>query len=113
MSVRENNYKWISTLRGFAALLVFTAHLPIPLPHVVNFAIGRTGVALFFLIMGVIILVLGIYVDLIVCIVGGAFELAIGLALGIYALVKRFAKVHLSDNEVETRILRQGVPEIE
>ena len=52
MSVRENNYKWISTLRGFAALLVFTAHLPIPLPHVVNFAIGRTGVALFFLIMG-------------------------------------------------------------
>lgn len=48
----EKNYEWISTLRGFAALLVFTAHLPIPFPHIVSFAIGRTGVALFFLITG-------------------------------------------------------------
>jgi peptidoglycan/LPS O-acetylase OafA/YrhL len=49
----ENNYGWISTLRGFAALLVFAAHLPIPWPHyLVGFAIGRAGVAIFFLIMG-------------------------------------------------------------
>ena len=49
---KENNYQWISTLRGFAALLVFTAHLPIPFPHLLSFAIGRTGVVLFFLITG-------------------------------------------------------------
>ena len=49
----ENNYGWISTLRGFAALLVFAAHLTIPWPHyLVGFAIGRAGVAIFFLIMG-------------------------------------------------------------
>ncbi|MBO4865219.1 MAG: acyltransferase family protein, partial [Ruminococcus sp.] len=48
----ENNYGWISTLRGFAALLVFTAHLPIPYPGQMGFIIGRAGVAIFFLIMG-------------------------------------------------------------
>ncbi len=48
----KNNFEWISTLRGFAALLVFTAHLPIPFPHTVSFALGRAGVALFFLMMG-------------------------------------------------------------
>ncbi len=48
----ENNYQWISTLRGFAALLVFAAHLPIPWPEPVGFVIGRAGVAIFFLIMG-------------------------------------------------------------
>ena len=46
------NYEWIATLRGFAALLVFVAHLPIPFPDIVGFAIGRTGVAIFFLITG-------------------------------------------------------------
>lgn len=51
-TAEKKNYEWISTLRGFAALLVFTAHLPIPFPHIVSFAIGRTGVALFFLITG-------------------------------------------------------------
>ena len=49
---QSRSYEWISTLRGFAALLVFTAHLPIPFPHIVSFAIGRTGVVLFFLITG-------------------------------------------------------------
>lgn len=51
-NTKDKNFQWISTLRGFAALLVFTAHLPIPFPHTVSFAIGRTGVALFFLITG-------------------------------------------------------------
>lgn len=49
---KDENYRWISTLRGFAALLVFVAHLPVPFPHIVSFAIGRTGVALFFLMTG-------------------------------------------------------------
>ena len=49
----ENNYGWISTLRGFAALLVFFAHPPMPwADNSVGFVIGRTGVAIFFLIMG-------------------------------------------------------------
>ena len=50
--VNEKNYQWIATLRGFAALLVFTAHLPIPMPYIVSFAMGRAGVVLFFLITG-------------------------------------------------------------
>lgn len=43
---------WISTMRGFAALLVFISHLPLNMTYETGFVIGRIGVTVFFLISG-------------------------------------------------------------
>lgn len=51
-SSNDKNIYFISTLRGFAALLVFISHLHIVAPTDVMFIIGRIGVTLFFLISG-------------------------------------------------------------
>ena len=43
---------WISSVRGFAAVLVFISHLPLDMSQGTRFVIGRTGVTAFFLISG-------------------------------------------------------------
>lgn len=47
-----NTIEWLSSLRGFAAVLVFVSHLNISGFNEIQFIIGRIGVVLFFLITG-------------------------------------------------------------
>lgn len=47
--IRQN---WISSIKGFAAILVFISHLPMNINYGMRFVIGRIGVTAFFLISG-------------------------------------------------------------
>lgn len=52
MTDRKSQQDWISTLRGFAALLVFLSHLESNGGGTFKFIIGRIGVVIFFLLSG-------------------------------------------------------------
>lgn len=49
---QKKDQRWISTLRGFAILLVFCSHLPSSGGATFKFIIGRIGVVIFFLFSG-------------------------------------------------------------
>lgn len=49
---QNKNFKWISSLRGIGAFLVFFSHLPITFPNDLGFIIGRIGVVIFLMMSG-------------------------------------------------------------
>lgn len=49
---RNSNFKWVESLRGIGAFLVFFSHLPIIFINDLGFIIGRIGVVIFLMMSG-------------------------------------------------------------